>query len=62
MIRIVWSEGYQKPFSTLQQALMSVLILAPPDPLLPFVLGTDASGTVANDLVKGLVSFRTSIV
>ena len=40
----VWSEACQEAFLGLKQALCEAPVLAPPDPTLPFILDTDASG------------------
>lgn len=40
----IWSEDCERAFCTLQQALTSAPVLAPPDPELHFILDTDASG------------------
>ncbi|XP_062421526.1 uncharacterized protein clasp1b [Pungitius pungitius] len=40
----VWAEDCKYAFNTLQEALSSAPILAAPDPEVPFVLDTDASG------------------
>uniref|UniRef100_A0AAQ4RI62 Gypsy retrotransposon integrase-like protein 1 n=1 Tax=Gasterosteus aculeatus aculeatus TaxID=481459 RepID=A0AAQ4RI62_GASAC len=40
----VWAEDCESAFNTLQEALASAPILAAPDPEVPFVLDTDASG------------------
>jgi len=39
----VWTESCQTAFSSLQRALSEAPVLAPADPVLPFVLDTDAS-------------------
>ncbi|KAJ8403362.1 hypothetical protein AAFF_G00351340 [Aldrovandia affinis] len=38
-----WLEECQEAFSSLQRALIGAAVLAPTDPILPFILGTDAN-------------------
>ena len=53
--RLNWTEAHQNAFQELQQALVDAPVLLPPDPNLPYVLTTDASGRGIGSILSQIV-------